>query len=120
VARDIIDLMQGDPLWRSELTETDCLVPFKLVGDHVTRDLRIRFAYDPEKFLTPSNQTVLRAALKKAQDLKASDRAGALKGAAYHLTPLYEDIRWELLLSPKLQTKDVIEDLIRTARYTTL
>jgi hypothetical protein len=57
---------------------------------------------------------------EKAQDLKANDRAGALKGAAYHLTPLYDDIRWELLLSPKLQTKDVIEDLIRTARYTTL
>jgi Antitoxin SocA-like, Panacea domain len=120
VARDIIDLIHGNPLWLAELTDTGGLMPFELVGDHVTRNLRVPFKYDPRTLLSTSDQTVLRAALKKAQDLKATNRAAALKSDAYYLTPLYEDIAWELLLPPRLRKDETINEMIQTARRMSL
>jgi len=40
----------------------------------------------------------------------------ALRGEAFQLTPLYEDIAWELLLPAKMRTKVIIDDLIASAR----
>ena len=109
-----------DPLWLAELPETHYSVPFELQGDCVTRNLRIPFGYDPKKILGQSDRDALEKAVATAKDLKRTRRVDALRGEAYQLTPLYQDIPWELMLPPKMRSKAMIDELISTARDTAL
>lgn len=120
VARDLVALLTGDPLWLSELAETGHAVPFDLLGDGLARNLRVPFGYDPREFLSQAERDALRKAVATARDLKRSKRETATHGEAYQLTPLYADIPWELMLPPKMRGKDVIDGLIAAARKTAL
>src|SRR5262245_7793009 len=98
VPRDLLSLLKGDPIWLAELTETNYAVPFEVPGDGITRNLRVPFGYDPKKLLSEAERDVLKKAVITGKGLKASKRVTAPRGEAYQLTPLYEDIAWELLL----------------------
>jgi hypothetical protein len=116
VPRDVFSLLSGDPLWLAELPEADYAMPFELAGDCITRNLRVRFRYDPEKFLSEPERAALKKAVGTAKRLKRSKREAALLGEAFQLTPLYDDIPWELLLPPKMRTTEIINGLISTSR----
>lgn len=120
VPGDVFALLRNDPLWLAELPETHYAVPFELQGDCITRNLRVPFGYDPKKFLGQSDRDALDKAVATAKDLKRTRRVDALRGEAYQLTPLYQDIPWELMLPPKLRSKAVIDELISTSRDTVL
>ena len=120
IPRDVLALLDGDPLWLAELPETHFSLPFGLQGERIGRNLRVPLIYDPKKYLSSSDRTVLKAALVKLKDLKLNNRESALRSEAYQLTPLYEDIRWELLLPAKLQTKKIIDDLVIRSRHAVL
>lgn len=120
VPGDLFALLRNDPLWLAELPETDYAVPFELQGDCITRNLRVPFGYDPKKMLGQSDRDALDKAVATAKDLKRTRRVDALRGEAYQLTPLYQDIPWELMLPPKLRSKAVIDELVATARDTVL
>ncbi len=116
VPGDVFALLRNDPLWLAELPETDHAVPFELQGDCVTRNLRVPFGYDPKKILGQSDRAALEKAVATAKDLKQTRRIDALRGEAYQLTPLYQDIPWELMLPPRLRSRAVIDELVATAR----
>jgi hypothetical protein len=120
VPGDVFALLRNDPLWLAELPETHYAVPFELQGDCVTRNLRIPFGYDPKTILGQSDRDALGKAVATAKDLKQTRRVDALRGEAYQLTPLYQDIPWELMLPPKLRSRAVIDELVATARNTVL
>lgn len=120
VPGDLFALLRNDPLWLAELPETHYAVPFELQGDCITRNLRVPFGYDPKKMLGQSDRDALDKAVATAKDLKRTRRVDALRGEAYQLTPLYQDIPWELMLPPKLRSKAVIDELVATARDTVL
>lgn len=120
VPGDVFALLKNDPLWLAELPETEYAVPFELQGDCITRNLRVPFGYDPKKILGQSDRDALDKAVATAKDLKRTRRVDALRGEAYQLTPLYQDIPWELMLSPKQRSKETIDRLVATARNTTL
>jgi Protein of unknown function (DUF4065) len=120
VPTDIIALINGDPVWLAELPETEYAAPFEIRSDCIARNLRVRFAHDPKKLLSPSERETLKKAVATGKDLKRSKRQTAMRGEAYQLTPLYQDIPWELMLAPKMRTKDVIAKLAATARNTAL
>ena len=120
VPTDIVALINGDPIWLAELPETEYAAPFEIPSDFVARNLRVRFAHDPKKLLSSSERETLKKAVVTGKDLKRSKRQTAMRGEAYQLTPLYEVIPWELMLAPKMRTKDVISKLTVTARKTTL
>jgi Protein of unknown function (DUF4065) len=116
VPHDVFSLLRGDPLWLAELPEADYAMPFELAGDCITRNLRVRFRYDPAKFLSEAERAALKKAVGTAKRLKLSKREAALRGEAFQLTPLYDDIPWELLLPPRMRTTDIINGLISTSR----
>ena len=116
VPYDVFSLLNGDPIWLAELTETDYAVPFELAGDGITRNLRVRFGYDPKELLSETERDALRKAVVMAKGLKLSKREAALRGEAFQLTPLYADIPWELLLPPKRRSKEVIDSLVAATR----
>jgi len=116
VPHDVFSLLRGDPLWLAELPEADYAMPFELAGDCITRNIRVRFRYDPEKFLSEAERAALKKAVGTAKRLKVSKREAALRGEAFQLTPLYDDIPWELLLPPKMRTTETINGLISTSR----
>lgn len=120
VPGDVFSLLRGEPLWLADLPEADYVLPFELAGDCITRNLRVHFRYDPKKFLSPSERDALEKAVVTAKGLKQSKRETAVRSEAYQLTPLYEDIPWELLLPPKMRTRDIIDDLVVAARNTVL
>lgn len=68
----------------------------------------------PAEFLGESEQDALKAAVARAKDLKPKD--AALHGGPFKLTPLYQDIPWELLLPAKKRTEAAIGRLITCAR----
>jgi len=113
---DVLSLIQGNPLWLSELPESGHCVPYELQGDCLTRNLRIPFGYDPARFLGQSEREALETAATKAKDLKLNNRDAALRGEGFQLTPLYQDIPWELLLPAKMRTREIIDGLISSAR----
>jgi hypothetical protein len=115
VPGDLFDLLKGDPLWLAELPETDFAAPFDLAGDCIARNLRVPFGYDPKKLLGQSERDTLVKSVATARDLKRSKRDTALRGAAYQLTPLYQQIPWELMLPPRMRNMEVIDRLIATA-----
>jgi hypothetical protein len=117
---DVFALLKGDPLWLAELPETHYAVPFELQGDCITRNLRIPFGYDPKRILNQSDRDALEKAVATAKDLKRTRRADALRGQAYQLTPLYQDIPWELMLPSTTRSKEAIDQLVATARSATL
>jgi antitoxin SocA-like protein len=120
VPGDIFSLLKGDPIWVAELTETDFAVPLDMTGDCITRKLRVRFGYDPREFLSGTERDALKKAVVTAKSLKASKRDAALRGEAFQLTPLYADIPWELLLTAKRRSKEIIDNLIFASRNTVL
>jgi Protein of unknown function (DUF4065) len=120
VPGDLLSLVQGNPLWISELSETEYRMPYELQDDCLTRNLRIRFGYKPAEFLGESEQDVLAAAVARAKDLKLDNRDAALRGEGFQLTPLYQDIPWELLLPARKRTKTVIRNLMASARRAVL
>ena len=121
VPRDLFALLRGDPVWLAELSETHFAVPFELQGDCITRNLRVPFGYDPKKYLSPSDETVLKAALVKVRDdVKLDKVETSLRGEAFQSTPLYEDIPWELLLPAKMRSKAIVDELIVQARHAAL
>lgn len=113
---DVLALVQGNPLWVSQLPETEYRMPYELHDDCLTRNLRIRFGYLPSEFLGEPEQEALRSAVAKVKDVKSAGRDAALRIEAFQLTPLYEDIPWELLLPAKKRTDAAIRDLIASAR----
>ena len=114
VPGDVLALVQGHPLWASALSETEYRMPYELQDHCLTRNLRIRFGYLPAEFLGESEQDALKAAAAKAKDIKPKD--AALRGEPFQLTPLYQDIPWELILPAKKRTDAVIGRLIASAR----
>lgn len=120
VPRDVLSLVQGNPMWLSELSETSHCMPFELQGDCLTRNLRIPFGHNPAQFLSQSERDFLEAATKRAAGLKLDNRDAVLRGEAFQLTPLYQDIPWELLLPAKMRTRAVIDGLISSARRAVL
>ena len=120
VPTDIIALIKGDPLWLAELPETEYAAPFEVRGECIARNLRVRFAHDPKKLLSPSERDALKKAVVTGKDLKRTRRQTAMRGEAYHLTPLYEIIPWELMLAPKMRTQEIIGKLAASARNTAL
>jgi len=117
---DVLALVQGHPLWISELSETEYRMPYELQDDCLTRNLRVRFGYKSADFLGESEQDALKAAVVKAKDLKLNGRDAALRGEPFQLTPLYQDIPWELLLPAKKRTAAVIDKLTASARRAVL
>jgi hypothetical protein len=113
---DVLALIQGHPLWASQLAETEYRMPYELQDDCLTRNLRTRFGYRSADYLGGSEQDALKAAVAKAKDLKLNGRDAALRGEPFQLTPLYQDIPWELLLPAKKRTEVVISRLIASAR----
>ena len=109
---DVLALVQGHPLWISELSETEYRMPYELQDDCLTRNLRIRFGYKSADFLGESEQDALKTAVAKAD--------AALRGEPFQLTPLYQDIPWELLLPAKKRTAAVIDRLTASARRAVL
>lgn len=120
VAVDVLALVHGHPLWVSELSETEHRMPYELHDECLTRNLRIRFGHKPADFLGESEQMALKAAVARAKDLKLNGRDVALRGEPFQLTPLYQDIPWELLLPAKKRTEAVIGRLIASARRAVL
>jgi hypothetical protein len=116
VPADVLALVQGNPLWVSQLPETEYRMPYELHDDCLTRNLRIRFGYMPAELLGEPEQAALKSAVAKAKDLKFNNRDAVLRIEAFQLTPLYEDIPWELLLPTKKRAEAVIRDLIASAR----
>lgn len=117
IPRDLFALLSGDPVWLAELSETHFAVPFELQGDCITRNLRVPFGYDPKKYLSSSDETVLKAALVKVRDdVKLNKVEVSLRGEAFQSTLLYEDIPWELLLPAKMRTRAIVDALIVQAR----
>jgi hypothetical protein len=116
VPGDVFSLLKGDPIWLAELSETNYAVPFEPAGDGITRNLRVPFGYDPRKFLSETERDVLKKAVVTAKGLKLNKRETALRGEAFQLTPLYDDIAWELLLPPERRSKEVIDELVLAAR----
>ena len=116
---DVLALVQGHPLWASQLSQTEYRMPYELQDNCLTRNLRIRFGYKSDEFLGESEQDALKAAVAKA-DLKLTGRDAALRGEPFQLTPLYEDIPWELLLPAKKRTQAVISRLCASARRAVL
>jgi hypothetical protein len=114
VPRDVLALVQGHPLWLSQLSETEYRMPYELQDHCLTRNLRIRFGYRPADFLGESEQEAPKAAAVTAKDIRPKD--AALRGEPFQLTPLYQDIPWELLLPGKKRTEAVIGRLIASAR----
>jgi hypothetical protein len=117
---DVLALVQGHPLWTSQLAETEYRMPYELQDDCLTRNLRIRFGYKSADYLGGSEQDALKAAVAKAKDLKLNGRDAALRGEPFQLTPLYQDIPWELLLPAKKRNEAVIGRLIASARRAVL
>ena len=117
---DVLALVQGHALWVSQLSETEYRMPYELQDDCLTRNLRIRFGYKSAEFLGESEQDALKAAVSKAKDLKLNGRDAALRGEPFQLTPLYDDIPWELLLPAKKRTQAVINRLSASARRAVL
>lgn len=117
---DVLALVQGHPLWVSQLSETEYRMPYELQDECLTRNLRIRFGYKSAEFLGESEQDALKAAVAKAKDLKLNRRDAALRGEPFQLTPLYEDIPWELLLPAKKRTQAAINRLSASARRAVL
>ncbi len=117
---DIVDLINGNPLWLAELSETEYMAPFEVRGDCIARNLRVRFAHDPKKLLSAPERETLKKAVATGKDIKRNKRQTAMRGEAYQLTPLYEVIPWELMLAPKMRTRDTIDKLAATARDTVL
>ena len=113
---DLFALLRSDPLWLDDLPETHYAVPFEVQGDCITRNLRIPFGYDPKKVLSQPDRDALERAVATGKDLKRTGRENALRGEAFQSTPLYADIPWELLLPPKMRSREVIDELISTAR----
>lgn len=120
VAVDVLALVHGHRLWVSELSETEHRMPYELQDDCLTRNLRIRFGYKPADFLGESEQMALKAAVARAKDLKLNGRNAALRSEPFQLTPLYQDIPWELLLPAKKRTEAAISRLIASARRAVL
>jgi Antitoxin SocA-like, Panacea domain len=120
IAGDVLSLLKADPIWLAELPETDYALPFEVGANCITRNLRVRFGYDPKEFLKQSERDALKKAVATAKRLKHGKREEALRGKAYQLTPLYGDIPWEFLLPPKKRTRAVIDDLVTSARNTVL
>ena len=116
VAVDVLALVHGHPLWVSELSETEYRMPYELQDECLTRNLRIRFGYNPADFLGESEQMALKAAVARAKDLRLNGKDAALRGEPFQLTPLYQDIPWELLLPAKKRTEAAISRLIASAR----
>jgi len=117
---DVLALVQGHPLWVSQLSETEYRMPYELQDECLTRNLRIRFGYKSAEFLGESEQNALKAAVAKAKGFKLDGRDTALRGEPFQLTPLYQDIPWELLLPAKKRTQAVINKLSASARRAVL
>lgn len=117
---DVLSLIRGDPLWLAELPETEYMAPFEVRSDCIARDLRVRFAHDPQKLLGASERDALKKAVATGKGIKRNKNQTAMRGEAYQLTPLYEVIPWELMLAPKMRTKEVIGKLLAAARNTAL
>jgi hypothetical protein len=117
---DLLALVQGHPLWLSELSETEYRMPYERQDDCLTRNLRIRFGYKSADFLGKSEQDALKTAVSKAKDLKLNGRDAALRGEPFQLTPLYQDIPWELLLPAKKRSAAAIAKMAASARRAVL
>lgn len=70
--------------------------------------------HDPKKYLNPSDETVLKDAVK-LDKVETS-----LHGEAFRSTPLYEDIPRELPLPAKMRSKAIVDELIVQVRHAVL